>query len=188
MIFIFLTIPFWILSQEKNNMKFTIDKGKFIFDKESYSIHKKQSEDIVKSHRKADSISNVDPKIHFTSIDDRILEYPQFDSATIMFRNKIFQNLKLENVKSGQNTMSIVINKYGKVKKFKCIKASDKKICKQINKMIFSDDFDRWKPASFYGTIVEYDFKFSIIIDSNFTNYNLKNKWSQETNLENFIN
>ena len=83
--------------------------------------------------------------------------------------------------------MSILIDKSGKVKKFKCIKVSDRKICHQISKMVFKKDFDKWEPASFYGTIVEYDFRFSIIIDENLAKYDLKNKWSQESNLENFI-
>lgn len=187
LIFIFLTIPMWFLCQETSKVKFTIEKGRFIFDKESYLLHKKQSEEIAESQRKADSISKADPKVHINFIDDRILEYPRFDSATVAFRNKILENIKLDNVKFGQNIMSIVIDKYGKVKKFKCLKIADRKICDQINKMVVKKDFDRWKPAIFYGTIVEYDFRFSIIIDSNLANYDLKNKWSQESNLQDFI-
>lgn len=184
---IFLAIPFWLFSQEKNNIKFTIEKGKFIFDRESYTIHKRQSEEVVESLRKTDSISKAEPKVSISFIDDRVLEYPKFEPATIMFRNKILENLEIHNVKFGQNTMSILIDKYGKIKKFKCIKSSDRKICRQVRKMLFKKDFDKWKPASFYGTIVNYDFRFSIIIDSNLAKYDLKNKWSQESNLEKFI-
>ncbi|KIA88081.1 hypothetical protein [Kaistella jeonii] len=52
--------------------------------------------------------------------------------------------------------------------------------------MVLSKDFARWISANYYETAVNYDFRFSIIIDLDFSKYNLKNKWSQETNEKEF--
>lgn len=80
----------------------------------------------------------------------------------------------------------MIIDKTGKIKNFKPIFVTDKKIFRQLKKMVFSKDFDLWKPADYYGTIVNYDLRFSIILDDDFSKYDLKNKWSQETNEEEF--
>lgn len=185
--FLLLLISFRAFSQETPSMKFVVEKGKFLFDNQTYKIYQKQTKETLESQRKGDSLSKANPKIHVMPIDDRILEFPKFDSATVIFRNKIFENLKINNVKFGKNTFSIFIDKYGKIVNFKCVRKSDNKIYKQLKNMIVKKDFNKWKPANYYGTTVNFDFRFSIIVDSSFSKYDLKNKWSQETNLQDFI-
>ena len=178
----FSVVPLSVYSQKKTDIKFVIEKGKFFFDKKGYQDYKKDIEEIIKSHKEIDSLSKANPQMSFSWIDDRTIEYPQFDTATAIFRDKLFENINLKNAKLGQNKLSIYIDKYGNVKRFRRIKIADRKICKQIKSLIFSDDFKKWKPANFLGIIVDYNFVFSIIIDKDFSKYDLKNKWSRETN------
>ncbi|SFI56332.1 hypothetical protein SAMN05421638_0009 [Kaistella treverensis] len=183
---LFLLTPFWGYSQEKPKVRFVVEKGKFLFDQKSYKIYKKQSEDFLESERKTDSILKANPNIFVTVIDDRTIDFPRFDSATAVFKNKILENIKLDEKKLGLNTMSIFIDKAGKARKFRCLKSSDRKICNQIKKLIFTEDFNKWSPANYYGIVVNFDFVFSIIVDYNSLKYDLKNKWSRGSNLQKF--
>ncbi|WP_300671860.1 hypothetical protein [Soonwooa sp.] len=182
----FVMMPILFFSQQKLSVRFITESTKFIFDKDSYKTLKKEYESALKSERKADSIMKVNPESHITFIDCRYLDYPRFDSANIVFKNKIVENLDLKNTKIGQNTFSLFIDKHGKVKKIKKIKIADRRIFKQIKKMTFSSDFQKWRPANYYGPFVDFLFVFSVIIDYNFLKYNLKNKFSLETNLQQF--
>lgn len=184
--FLLFLIPSSFFGQESLSAKFVIENGKFLFDEEGYKVYTIQKKEHEKSLKNFDSIKKFHPEMHINFIDDRTLQYPRFDSATVVFKNKIVEGLKLKNAKVGQNIISVLIDKYGKVKKSMCIKSSDQNICDQIQKMVFSDSFDKWTSADVHGIKVAYDFQFSIIIDQEFSKYNLKNRWNQETNLSDF--
>ena len=183
---LFLIISFEGFSQEKPKVRFVVEKGKFIFDQDSYRLHKKQVDYFLKSERKKDSILKADPNTFITTIDDRILDYPRFDSVTAVFFKELIKKIKIDEKKLGENTMSIFIDKAGKVRKFRCIKSSDRKVCNQVKKLIFTEDFSKWSPANYYGTLVNFDYKFSLIVDYDFSKYDLKNKWSRKTNIQKF--
>ncbi|KIA88080.1 hypothetical protein [Kaistella jeonii] len=102
---LFLVFPFLIFSQTtKPSLKLVVEKGTFLFDKESYKEKNAKLNDHLSELKKVDSLKKLNPKLNVTIIDDRILEYPKFDNATVLFKNKIFEILNIEKTKWGKNT------------------------------------------------------------------------------------
>ncbi|SKB43108.1 hypothetical protein [Chryseobacterium balustinum] len=187
--FLLLLISAFLYSQQTDfEVRFVIEKGKFIFDKQGYLEYKKESDQVAKSLKMIDSLKNVGNN-GYSFIDDRILEYPIFDSATIRFKNKLIEKIKVNaKTKGGENIFSLVIDEQGKPVKLYANKLLDKNIFRQIRKVVFSREFNKWKPAKFYGVKVKYIFKFKIITDNDFNKYNMKNSWAmpQDSNLTDF--
>ncbi|MCD0479675.1 hypothetical protein LPB90_14525 [Chryseobacterium sp. LC2016-29] len=187
--FLLLLISAFTYSQQADfEVKFVIEKGKFIFDKQGYLEYKKESDQVTKSLKMIDSLKNVGNN-GYSFIDDRILEYPIFDSATVHFKNKLIEKIKVNaKTKVGENIFSLVIDKQGKPVKLYANTLLDKNIFRQIKKVVFSREFNKWRPAKFYGVKVKYIFKFKIITDNDFNKYNMKNSWAtpQDSNLIDF--
>ncbi|GAA5101252.1 hypothetical protein GCM10023210_40640 [Chryseobacterium ginsengisoli] len=182
-LFLFLIISIGIHSQKIPAIKFVVEKGKFIFDKNDFLRLKKETDEAKKSLKKSDSLQKLYPSNNSTYIDDRILYHARFNySGSKHWTSLLTDEINLsENSKKGENTFCIIIDKTGKPIKFYADKITDKVLYKQVEEIFKTDKFKNWEPADFYGIKVEYIFKFKLIIDDDFTNYDLKNKWARET-------
>ena len=178
--------PLMIFGQEQLEAKLVVEKGKFIFDKKSYKLLKTQVDEISKKKKKNDSMMKINPSISYMVLDCRVTEIPRLNSKTTHFTALVNSNLNLKNIKRGKNLMSIVVKKNGIAGSFKCIEASDEKICNQIKRMFRKEEFKTWHNALFSSIAVDYHLTFSIIVDTDFTNYNLRNKWSLDNNIQDF--
>lgn len=182
LLFIFLIISISAYSQKIPTIKFVIEKGKFIFDQSDYLELKKQTDEVIKSLKTADSLKKINPSFSYTHIDDRMLyhariEYSGSKHWTTLLIDKIHLTKKS---KKGENIFCIVIDKTGKPVKFYADKVSDKNLYNQVENIFKTNQFKNWNPANFYGINVEYIFKFKLIVDEDFTQYDLKNKWARE--------
>lgn len=168
-------------------VKFVFENGKYLFDKESYKVFNRRLFEAKEYDRKMKVYQKKYPENSYSEISCAVLRYPRFDSATtVLFKNTI-RDLNLKNAKLGINTFSLFIDKYGKIINFNTEKVSDKNMVKQIRKIVFSKEFSQWYPAIYYTTRVNYNYRFSIIVDRTFQKYDLKNKWSDDSNFEDFI-
>lgn len=188
-IFIFL-FPF-LFSAQKPRAKFVFEKGKFLFDKTTYKKYKQTVAKRKKYFKKIDSINKIRAKKNLFQIpifDCNQPSLPELDSSLGAVRIKMLKHLDIKNRKFGKNSFSVLIDKKGKVKKIKASKITDRKIYKQVKKLLLSKDFSHWTPANFYGD-VDFLLRFSIIIDNNFSKYNTKHittRFWEDNNLSEF--
>lgn len=182
-LFLFFTVSICTFSQTVPSIKFVIEKGQFVFDNSGYLKFKVQNDEAIKSLRKMDSLKNLNLDKNYTHIDDRTISHarPTFPDS-INWTKVLLSKIKVsKKTKKGENIFRLIIDKKGNPVKFFAEKTTDKNILQQVKNIFQSNEFNKWEPADFYGISVEYIFKFKLVIDDDFSKYDLNNKWARET-------
>lgn len=169
--------------------RLVVERGKYILNKAQYEKFKKATEESIILKRKSDSINALKNGTSSTFINDATLYPPKFQSLEVNFNTFVLKDLKIsENIQKGKNTFCIVLDETGKITKVKTEKTADRKLARQVRKKLRSYQHLIWTPSYFHSFHSGFHFRFSVIADTSFEDYNLKNQWAryEDSNISDF--
>lgn len=175
LLLLFLFLPFNVFAQNIE-ARAVLRESEILLDNTDRLFIENEKEYHKTANQKSDSLRKLG--YHIVETNDGTIDLARFRPSSGFFFNEIIKGIKVTNSnKKGENKISLFIDRNGTLIKAKADKISDRKITKMILQLIKREEFKNWEPANFNNRNVSCIFRFSIVVDSDFANYNMKNSY-----------